>query len=155
MIKKLTLLISFALVTFVSHSQIVISEIMYNPPESGADSLEYIELYNATNQEVLLNGFTFGEGVEHDFTSESIAAGSYLLLCKNAGAMMTDLGVVCTQWDDGSLSNGLREHGQHLRTVLMERELLLSYVTSKVITMMDSTGEHLILISEPWSMVWQ
>ncbi len=106
MIKKLTLLISFVFVALVSHTQVVISEIMYNPPESGADSLEYIELYNASNQEVLLNGFTFGQGVMHDFTSESIAAGNYLLLCKNAGAMMSALGVSCTQWDDGSLSNG-------------------------------------------------
>lgn len=40
----------------------IITEIMYNPPESGVDSLEYIEIYNNTNSEIDITGFsTFGK----------------------------------------------------------------------------------------------
>ena len=43
--KSLLLLLFFSTLQLVN-AQVVITEIMYNPPESGQDSLEYIELYN-------------------------------------------------------------------------------------------------------------
>jgi len=45
--------------------EIVITEIMYNPPESGTDSLEFLELYNNGVEIVNLEGFYFAEGIEY------------------------------------------------------------------------------------------
>ena len=67
----LTSLAAF-LVCFAAHSQIVITEIMYNPPESGVDSLEYIELYNASAATVDISGWNFTQGVEHVFPTGTV-----------------------------------------------------------------------------------
>ena len=58
-----SLLFVFSL-TVAAQSQIVITEIMYNPPESGNDSLEYIEILNNGNSGVTMSGWTleFGNG---------------------------------------------------------------------------------------------
>ena len=56
----MTRYLSIIFLTFIStlaYSQIVINEISYNPPESGQDSLEYIELYNLGSNAVDLSDF--------------------------------------------------------------------------------------------------
>ena len=40
------LAMSFFFQSNLTAQDLVISEIMYNPPESGTDSLEFIEIYN-------------------------------------------------------------------------------------------------------------
>ncbi len=90
-----------------SESDIVITEIMYNPPESETDSLEFIELYNKGVTTVDLSGYSFSEGVNFTFPSNTtIAAGSYLLLAVNASAFEAFFGVPALQWESGALSNG-------------------------------------------------
>ena len=44
-------------------ADIIITEIMYNPPERGTDVYEYIELYNNGNTSVNLKNYRFIEGV--------------------------------------------------------------------------------------------
>lgn len=75
--KKNLLLITFFLCLFnIGKSQIVITEIMYNPPEAGTDSLEFIEFYNAGNTSInLLNHSIFyGNAKRYTFTTDSIMA---------------------------------------------------------------------------------
>ena len=50
--------IVFACIGFNTSAQndIVITEIMYNPPESGTDSLEFIEIYNKGEGTIDLSG---------------------------------------------------------------------------------------------------
>jgi hypothetical protein len=56
--KKAFLHLAFLfLLHVIGNSQLMITEIMYNPPESGTDSLEYIEVYNAGTAAVDMNGF--------------------------------------------------------------------------------------------------
>lgn len=95
------------LCAFSAHSQIVISEIMYNPPESNTDSLEYIEITNTGNMLVDLSGYSFSEGIVYTFDNVQIASGQYLVVAVNSVALETVTGYVgALQWTSGGLSNG-------------------------------------------------
>ncbi|MDK2909783.1 MAG: hypothetical protein PWR20_1350 [Bacteroidales bacterium] len=87
-------------------ANIVISEIMYNPPEAGTDSLEFIELYNNGSNTVNMEGFYFSEGVTFTFPSVDMQPGTYLVVGANAQAMQNTFGVTALQWTSGALSNG-------------------------------------------------
>ncbi len=87
-------------------AQIVITEIMYNPPESGTDSLEYIELYNNGSEAVNLENFYMSSGVEFTFPAVTINSGDYLLLAVNAQAIQNTFGKAALEWTSGALSNG-------------------------------------------------
>ena len=102
------LLIAAFLITLQAQAQIVITEIMYNPPESGQDSLEYIELYNNSSSTVDLSGWTFTEGVTHTFANgTTLAAGEYLTIAELSSAFESVFGNPPTfQWEDGALTNG-------------------------------------------------
>ncbi|MFK5856466.1 MAG: lamin tail domain-containing protein, partial [Bacteroidota bacterium] len=86
--------------------EIVITEIMYNPPESGTDSLEFLELYNNGDETVNLEGFYFTEGIEFIFPNVDLLPDNYLLVSVNSAAMMSTFGVDALQWTSGGLSNG-------------------------------------------------
>jgi len=85
--------------------EIVITEIMYNPPESGSDSLEFLELFNNGIDAVNLEGFYFSEGVEYIFPSIDLLPDSYLLVSIDSVAMMSTFGVEARQWTGGALKN--------------------------------------------------
>jgi len=85
---------------------LVITEIMYNPPESGDDSLEYIEIYNNSDNEVNLLGYTFTAGVEFAFPDMALENGDYLVIAGNAQAFQNTFGFEPLEWTDGALSNG-------------------------------------------------
>ena len=87
-------------------TDIVITEIMYNPPESGQDSLEFIELFNSGSAAVNVGGLYFTQGVEDTLPSMMLGAGEYLIVAANAVAFQNAFGIAAEQWDGGSLSNG-------------------------------------------------
>jgi hypothetical protein len=87
-------------------AEIVITEIMYNPPELGTDSLEFLELYNNGDETVNLEGFNFTEGIEFIFPNVDLLPDNYLLVSVNSAAMMSTFGVDALQWTAGGLSNG-------------------------------------------------
>ncbi|HNS18693.1 MAG TPA: lamin tail domain-containing protein [Bacteroidales bacterium] len=88
---------------------LVITEIMYNPPEQGTDSLEFIELYNNDIAPVNLYGFYFSKGVDFTFPDTTLAPGGYLLVAYNAQAILNTFSVPAYQWVSGALSNGGEE----------------------------------------------
>ncbi|MBP7849191.1 MAG: lamin tail domain-containing protein [Lentimicrobiaceae bacterium] len=89
-----------------ANAQLVITEIMYNPPETGTDSLEYIEIYNKGTNVVNLNGFFFAEGVTYTFPAILIQPSAFVVVAKSASAMQAVFGLTgVLQWTDGSLSN--------------------------------------------------
>lgn len=94
-------------VTTLAQAQIVIDEIMFNPPEAGTDSLEYIEFYNNSTTNILLEGWTV-DGVGYTFAAgSSIAANGYLVIAKSASAMHNVFNVTALQWNSSeALSNG-------------------------------------------------
>jgi hypothetical protein len=104
--KKLafTLLCAFAL-ALTTQAQIVITEIMYNPPEANTDSLEYIEIYNNGNTTVDLENWSL-YGVTFIFPATTLAPNQYLVTAVNAAAFQNQFGVTALQWAGGALSNG-------------------------------------------------
>ena len=87
-------------------SDIVITEIMYNPPELGTDSLEFIELYNNGNEVENLAGYYFTAGVEYTFPSYILNPGEFMVVGINSTAMQNTFDVNSLQWTNGGLSNG-------------------------------------------------
>lgn len=98
-------LIGFIILAFQLNAQVVINEIMYNPPESGNDSLEYIEIYNAGVTDVDLTGYTMA-GVEFTFPTHTLAADEYVVVSINPAALMNNFSVDAFAWTSGALKNG-------------------------------------------------
>lgn len=88
-----------------SVGDLVITEIMYNPPEAGDDILEYLEIYNNSDNTVNLMGYSFTAGIEFVFPEMTIASGDYMVIAKNAAEMQSVFGVTALEWTAGSLSN--------------------------------------------------
>lgn len=83
---------------------LVITEIMYNSPVSGSDTLEFIEVYNASATDVNLNGYAFTSGVNFVFPNYILPYNSHVLICEDSLAMFRQFGVVGFEWS-GALSN--------------------------------------------------
>ncbi len=86
---------------------VVINEIMYND-RSGADTLEYIELYNAGTASATVGGMEFTSGINFIVPAGvMIPSGSYLVVAKNAAAHTAVFGnSLVAEWTSGGLSNG-------------------------------------------------
>lgn len=84
---------------------LLITEIMYNPIESGSDVYEYIEVYNNDDEAVDLVNF-YLEGVTYTFPSISLEPGETFLLAGNATECQALFGADFTEWESGALTNG-------------------------------------------------
>ncbi len=110
-------LLSFVFVAMFSlgslQAQIVINEISYNPPESGNDSLEYIELLNTGITAVNIHGWYFQLGINDTLPNIELQPGEYFVTAINAQAMMSVFGITVQEWLGGALSNS----GEHISLV--------------------------------------
>lgn len=104
--KKFLFLLGFLTGIYSLNAQIVVSELSYNPPETGNDSLEYIELYNAGNTAVHLLKYKFTKGVDFTFPDVTLGPDQYLLVTINQSAFMNVYGLSSLQWTAGALNNG-------------------------------------------------
>jgi len=86
-----------------AESDIVITEIMYNPP--GSDSLEFIELYNKSDFGVNLTGWQFTRGITLSLSGTFISPKSYIILAKDKPTFESVFGIPAIEWEDGGLSN--------------------------------------------------
>ena len=89
-----------------THSNLVITEIYYNPPETGTDSLEFIEVYNNGADPVNLSGYTLSSAVTFTFPSVSINPGEYKVVAYNPLAMLHTFGISALQWTGGLNNDG-------------------------------------------------
>ncbi|HMS99861.1 MAG TPA: lamin tail domain-containing protein, partial [Saprospiraceae bacterium] len=101
---KFSTLFAFLLVATFAQAQVVISEIMYNPPETGEDSLEYIELLNVSGIQINLQDMKFTAGVTFTFPNYTLAPGQSVVVAKDSTAMKLVFGVSTLQFT-GALSN--------------------------------------------------
>ncbi|PCI94043.1 MAG: hypothetical protein COB15_15100 [Flavobacteriales bacterium] len=103
------LAISFFFQSNLTAQDLVISEIMYNPPEFGTDSLEFIEIYNNGTGVINLNNYTCTGGT-YTFPNVNIASGSYYLLAKDTTAFNNVYGFSA----DGQFSSALSNAGENI-----------------------------------------
>lgn len=85
---------------------LVISEIMYNGPEPGTDSTEFIEIYNNDANPVDLTNYSFSQGVVYTFPSVSLNPGEFYVVAVNSAAFNNVFGFMPDGQYSGSLSNG-------------------------------------------------
>ncbi len=87
-------------------AQIIPTEIQYNPPEFGQDSLEYLELYNASGEAIEMEGYSFSEGLTLTFEAFTFPAESYIVLVGNTAAFSNQFGFEPdVEWEARALSN--------------------------------------------------
>lgn len=86
-------------------SDLVITEIMYNPPEGGLDSLEFLEILNTGSSAIALKDYSL-EGVTYTFPDFSLGAGEYVMVSVDSVAFNNNYGQAAFEWTGGSLSNG-------------------------------------------------
>ncbi|MEI6455579.1 MAG: PKD domain-containing protein [bacterium] len=88
-----------------TNAKIVMTEIMYNPPEHGTDTLEFIEIINNDTVAWNLSEFYFDQGVTYVFPDTLLVPEAYLVVAKSAAAMRNAFGKSALQWTEGSLNN--------------------------------------------------
>ena len=90
-------------------SKLVMTEIMYNPPEDGTDTLEFIEFYNNDTQPINLDGYTFADGVTFTFPAYTVPVGGFVIIAIDTMAMKSVLGSPANsryfEWVSSGLSN--------------------------------------------------
>ncbi len=91
--------------TLRMQAQVIINEISYNPPESGNDSLEYVELFNAGASGVNIHGWYFAKGIDDTLPDMMLDAGAYFVTAIKSQAMSNVFGIAVHQWKSGALSN--------------------------------------------------
>jgi len=110
--KRFTLLTAFVVLSMIGSSafaqvaDLIITEIMYNGPESGTDTTEFIEIYNNDSVAVNLQGYHFVQGFNYIFPTVTINPNSYIVVALDSVKFFNFFGVTAYQWTSGGLSNG-------------------------------------------------
>lgn len=99
----------FSIVAPAPFPNVMITEISYNSPEGGTDSLEYFELYNPDAIAHNLSGWIVSKGVTYTFPNVVMPPGGYLVVALNAAAIFNTFGVNALQWTGGALNNAGEE----------------------------------------------
>ena len=96
-------------------TDIVINEIMFDPPSVLTNAAQYIELFNRGKSSVDLSGWEFVEGVTFTFPKgASIPAGGYLVITSDTNALRAAYGNIPAL---GNFQGRLSHHGELVRLV--------------------------------------
>lgn len=128
---------------------VTITEIMYNPPEIGVDSLEFIEIRNPhpTNQRNV-GGYSFSAGVEFTFPANYILEPhEYVIVAIDSVVFANTFGMPALQWTSGALNN----NGEAVMLINNVGGVIDSVVYSKDApwpTEADGNGTSLVLCTD-------
>ncbi len=86
---------------------LVITEILYNPP--GSDDLEFIEILNAGNSPAPIGGLQVNSGFSFTFPELELPAGGIVLLAQNEAEAEAFFGMDFYDWGNGEITNGDEE----------------------------------------------
>lgn len=108
--KKMLLLVlaifTFNVINAQTVPNLVISEIMYNNPGAGNDTLEYIEIYNRGTAAVNMKDFYIKNAFRDTFPNVTLDAGKYYVVCFNSAFFKQKFGFDAGhQWRQGALNN--------------------------------------------------
>lgn len=109
--KSLLIFFIFFVIRMVLTSQIVITEFMYNPPES-ADTNEFVELYNNSDQAVEMLDWQLS-GASFKFPSYQFQPHAYIILSKGSTYISKYPSVKCFIWT--GTNNGLSNSGEAIK----------------------------------------
>lgn len=103
--KKAIQLFTLLIFSLNLNAQIVITEIMYNPPEPGTDTLEFVELYNNSNNPIDVSNWTFTQGFDFTFPAGTVMQpGAYVVIAKDALFFQSKFGFLPFEFT-GALTN--------------------------------------------------
>lgn len=104
-IKNLTTLLMVLLVNWgFTQANLVITEIMYNPPEAGTDTTEFIEIYNNSSQSINLTNYTCTGG-NYTFPEFFLPSGGYYVIAVSTSGFTNTYGFAPHGEFIGGLSN--------------------------------------------------
>jgi hypothetical protein len=103
--KHLLLFIFSFLMMDIFAQNIIITEIYYNAPNSGVDSMEYVEIYNKSAAAINLKNYTFRSAFTDTLPEFSLEPGAYYVVTANAIFFEKATKTKARQWKRGSLSN--------------------------------------------------
>jgi plastocyanin/DNA/RNA endonuclease YhcR with UshA esterase domain len=129
-----TSLIFVLFCTSTALSQLVITELSYNPPEMGSDTLEYVEILNNSNQAIDLTDYKFTRGITYTFPDTNIAANAYILIVKNTAAFSAIYGINALGWSnsDAMSGNSFNNTGELVEIVDAAGAVVFSFTYAKV-----------------------
>jgi len=87
-----------------STPELVITEVLYNPP--GQDELEFIEIFNAGTASAALGGLTVSSEFSFTFPELNLAAGEVALLAREEVEAEDAFGLTFFDWGTEGLNNG-------------------------------------------------
>ncbi|MFZ4635098.1 MAG: lamin tail domain-containing protein [Saprospiraceae bacterium] len=107
------------LLSTAASAQIIITEIMYNPPEPNTDILEYIELYNNSANTVDVSGWSFNKGVIFTFPAgTSILPGKYAIISEDTAYFRARFpSIFPFQWSNDPVNSALTNSGETISLV--------------------------------------
>lgn len=77
----------------------VFSEIMYNPPETNADSLEFVEIQNTSGGPLNLGGWKLENGILFTFPNVTLQANQVIVISGDSTAFLAFYGFPTLQYD--------------------------------------------------------
>ena len=124
----------------------VITEIMYNPPEGGNDTLEFIEILNPSlTAAINMGGYYFSSGIEYTFPAGFVlGTGEYVLISGDSVIFEEWYGMEAFEWTGGTaLSND--GEGLTLRTAAGAIADTVFFDDTNAWADADATGYSLVL----------
>jgi len=89
----------------INENELLITEIMYNPPESGVDQLEFIKVTNVSERVIDLEGISLRGVTLNIDTTYLLGPNAFVLFCEKRQIIDSLLGIDAIEWETGSLSN--------------------------------------------------
>jgi len=141
---------NFPIVFNDNTGNVKITEINYNDPGAGIDSLEFLEIKNLDANAINIGGWKFNSGITYTFPSGSqIQGGQYLVFARFPAAIQTVYGKTSTAWD---ANQALNNTGGETITLANASNVTINTVTYNNAAPWDTTanglGHSLVLCDE-------